>query len=75
VQGGCVCGGCRTGAEADFPQSARALSLALRGLDLAAPGGFTVKGQDLLALEEFLYKFVFAQIEKPLKSLLFLNKL
>ncbi|MDR2007218.1 MAG: DNA repair protein RecO, partial [Acidaminococcales bacterium] len=75
VQGGCVCGGCRTGAEADFSQSARALSAALRDIDLAAAGGFTVKGHDLLMLEEFLYKFILAQIEKPLKSLQFLNKL
>ncbi|MDR3349354.1 MAG: DNA repair protein RecO [Acidaminococcales bacterium] len=75
VQGGCVCGDCRTGAEADFSQSARALSAALRNVDLAAAGGFTAKGHDLRALEDFLYKFVLAQIEKPLKSLQFLSKL
>lgn len=75
VQGGCVCGGCRTGAEADFSQSARALSAVLRCLDLSSGGAFAVKGRELLMLEEFLYKFIFAQIEKPLKSLLFLSKL
>jgi DNA repair protein RecO (recombination protein O) len=75
VQGGSVCGACKTGAEAPFLLSARELCHRLLSLDLAVEEGFSVKGKDLLVLEEFLHKFIFVQVEKPLKSLQFLREL
>jgi hypothetical protein len=47
----------------------------LLSLDLTGEEGFRVKGKDLLAPEKFLRKFIFVQVEKPLKSLKFLREL
>jgi DNA repair protein RecO (recombination protein O) len=75
VQGGAICAGCRTGAEAAFPFAARQLGNLLAQLDLDGEATFTAKGRDLLILEDFLHKFTFTQVEKPLKSMQFLGGL
>ena len=75
IQGGCVCEQCKTGAEQEFSESAQILAATLAGLDLASGDKFVVKGRDIIMLEEFLHKFIFVQIEKPLQSLKFLAAL
>ena len=41
-------------------------------LDFNAPIKFSVKGADLMQLEQILYRFIVYQTDKPLKSLNFL---
>ena len=75
VQGGVVCSTCKTGAETEFSAEARNLAFILQTLDFTAENKFSVKGKDIITLEDFLYKFIFVQVEKPLKSLQFLANL
>lgn len=75
IQGGCVCEQCKTGAEPEFSEGAQVLAQVLLMLDFSAEEKFTVKGKDIMMLEEFLHKFIFVQIEKPLQSLKFLANL
>ena len=75
IQGGCVCDNCKTGAEPEFGESTQLLAATLSKLDLQSEDKFVVKGRDIIMLEEFLHKFIFVQIEKPLQSLKFLATL
>ncbi|MFQ9936368.1 MAG: DNA repair protein RecO [Phascolarctobacterium faecium] len=43
----------------------------LIALDFNDPQPFTVRGGDLMQLEQILYRFIVYQIDKPLKSLSF----
>ena len=47
----------------------------LIALDFNDPQPFTVRGGDLMQLEQILYRFIVYQIDKPLKSLSFLAQL
>lgn len=47
----------------------------LIALDFNDPQPFTVRGSDLMQLEQILYRFIVYQIDKPLKSLSFLAQL
>ena len=47
----------------------------LLALDFNDPQPFTVRGGDLMQLEQILYRFIVYQIDKPLKSLSFLAQL
>ena len=75
VQGGVVCNDCKTGAEQEFMESTRDFSLILKDFDFNTDEKFSVKGRDIIIFEEFLHKFIFIQVEKPLKSLQFLSEI
>lgn len=75
IQGGIICADCKTGAETEFSVEAKKLAFILQTLDFTAENKFSVKGKDIITLEDFLYKFIFVQVEKPLKSLQFLANL
>ena len=47
----------------------------LMNLDFIKPQEFTVRGQELMQLEQILYKFILYQTDKPLKSLDFLEQI
>ena len=55
-----------------FSSGAQKLLQELIALDFNDPQPFTVRGGDLMQLEQILYRFIVYQIDKPLKSLSFL---
>lgn len=75
IQGGVVCAECKTGAETEFSLETKKLAVILQTLDFSTENKFSVKGKDIIIFEDFLYKFIFLQVEKPLKSLQFLASL
>ena len=58
-----------------FSSGAQNLLQELIALDFNDPQPFTVRGGDLMQLEQILYRFIVYQIDKPLKSLSFLAQL
>ena len=52
-----------------FSSGAQKLLQELIALDFNEPKPFTVRGGDLMQLEQILYRFIVYQIDKPLKSL------
>ncbi len=75
VQGGLICEDCHGGEELLFDSGARKMLEELLVLDFNDPQPFTVRGGDLMQLEQILYRFIVYQIDKPLKSLSFLAQL
>ena len=75
VQGGLICEACHGGEELPFSSGAQKLLQELIALDFNDPQPFTVRGGDLMQLEQILYRFIVYQIDKPLKSLSFLAQL
>ena len=75
VQGGLICEACHGGEELPFSSGAQKLLQELIALDFKDPQPFTVRGGDLMQLEQILYRFIVYQIDKPLKSLSFLAQL
>lgn len=72
VQGGFVCDDCVGTDSLPFAFSTRELLQKMFLLDFNAPIKFSVKGADLMQLEQILYRFIVYQTDKPLKSLNFL---
>ncbi|MEG1727166.1 MAG: DNA repair protein RecO [Acidaminococcaceae bacterium] len=72
VQGGLVCDACSTGVEIPFAVGTQELMQKLMFLDFTQPEKFTVRGTELMQLEQIIYKFIVYQTDKPLKSLNFL---
>ena len=75
VQGGLICEACHGGEELPFGSGAQKLMHELVALNFDKPQPFTVRGGDLMQLEQILYRFIVYQIDRPLKSLSFLAQL
>ena len=79
LQGGLICKECKaefTGEGLELASSnARRLWYILENIDFANPPSFTVRGQELMEVEKMLYKFIYFQTDKNLKSLEFLHQL
>lgn len=75
VQGGLICDACHGGEELVFDSGTQKLLQELLALNFSDPQPFTVRGGDLMQLEQIIYRFIVYQIEKPLKSLSFLAQL
>lgn len=74
-QGGFLCKQCATGEELPCSMETLELLKRLQKLDFEQSERFTVKGAELSQLERILYKFLFYQTDKELKSLRFLAQL
>lgn len=78
-QGGLICPECRARKAAeemyDFREATRRLWQQLRLLCFAEPEPFSVKGRDLMELEQILHGFLLYQTDRPLKSLDFLRQI
>lgn len=79
LQGGSICTECRKSLSGDglehSSSEARKLWRNLVALDFTNPEPFTIKGGALMELEKMLYRFIYFQTDKPLKSLDFLRQL
>ena len=75
LQGGCICNTCKLGDASYYSESARILAGVLSYLDFTTEAEFSVKGKDLILLEDFIRKFIYIQIGKNLKSLQFIASL
>lgn len=70
--GGAVCAGCAQPHLAVFAAEDRDFLDLLLGLDLAAPGHFTVSGAALVTAERLLADFLAWRLDRPLRSLAFI---
>lgn len=75
AQGGFLCINCAIGDELPCSLETKKLMQNLMNLDFTKPQEFTVRGQELMQLEQILYKFILYQTDKPLKSLSFLEQM
>lgn len=79
LQGGSICTECRRSLSGDglehSSSETRELWRNLGALDFSNPQRFSVKGGALMELEKMLYRFIYFQTDKPLKSLEFLRQL
>lgn len=75
LQGGAVCKNCSVSTELPFSLTTNALLGEIMLMDFKNPPDLKIKGKDLKELETILYKFLTMQIEKPLRSLKFLQQL
>jgi DNA repair protein RecO (recombination protein O) len=74
--GGSVCAGCGSGSRLRKISDPGGLFLErLLTLDWHNPGQFTVRGSALIEIEEILAAFLVLRLERPLKSLSFINLL
>lgn len=73
--GGSVCKTCEPAGVPAFAQSDKDLLDKLLTMDLTQPGQFAVNSQILASAERLLYGFVKYQLERPLKSLDFINRI
>lgn len=73
--GGSVCNECSVPGTLDFEQSDKDFLDKLLAIDLNAPGQFVVGAKTLASAEKLLYGFVRYQLERPLKSLDFINRI
>lgn len=78
-QGGLICPACRAHRAAaemySFREETRRLWQQLRLLCFAKPSSFSVKGRELMELEQILHGFLLYQTDRPLKSLEFLRQI
>ena len=58
-----------------MPDGAKELYLAMLHLDFARPGELEIRGSDLKQLEHMVLELIYYQINKPLKSLVYLRQL
>jgi DNA repair protein RecO (recombination protein O) len=70
--GGGACAGCAEPHLPAFGAEGRDFLVRLLGLDLAAPGSFSVTGAALMEVERLLGEFLTWRLDKPLKSLAFI---
>ncbi|TWH48823.1 DNA repair protein RecO [Sporomusa sp. KB1] len=75
IEGGGTCIACSPPGTSKFDQPDRDFLAKLLSLDLRQPGQFTVTATVLSVAESLLYGFARHQLERPLKSLDFINKL
>lgn len=79
LQGGAVCYECHKRHLEDSSlhcdSSTRELWRSLLFLNMEQPESFTIKGLALMELEKMLFKFIYFQLDKELKSLQFLAQL
>lgn len=75
ADGGGVCSSCRPPGALDFEQADRNFLEKVLALDLKQPGQFAVNAKTLICAEILLYGFVRHQLERPLKSLNFINRI
>lgn len=73
--GGIVCAGCGQPHQPVFGAETRDFLDLLLGLDLAAPGRFTVNGAVLLETERLFADFLACRLDRPLRSLAFIAAL
>ena len=74
-EGGGTCVTCSPLGTISFDQSDKNFLDKLLSLDLRQPGHFVVNSKTLTVAESLLYGFVRHQLERPLKSLDFINKI
>lgn len=72
--GGSTCTECSLPTEPIFEQADQKFLEQLFAIDLDSPGQFTVHAKTLANAERLLYGFVRHQLERPLKSLDFINR-
>ncbi|CQR73928.1 DNA repair protein RecO [Sporomusa ovata DSM 2662] len=75
IEGGGTCVHCSPPGTSKFDQPDKDFLDKLLSLDLRQPGQFTVTAMVLSVAESLLYGFVRHQLDRPLKSLDFINKL
>lgn len=75
VEGGGTCADCSPFGTSSFEETDKNFLDKLLALDLRQPGQFVVNAKTLTAAESLLYGFVRQQLERPLKSLDFINKI
>ena len=76
LQGGVVCNACHNATgEEKFSLGTGKLLANLKKLDFQNPSPFSVKGGELMELENLLYKFILFQTDKPLNSINFLAQM
>jgi DNA repair protein RecO (recombination protein O) len=74
-QGGAVCKHCGDTSLLPFSKAAQDFLCCLLQLDLASPKPFTVTGLALKQIEAILLHYVSVCLDKPLKSIAFINQL
>lgn len=74
ADGGSLCNSCRSPGTLDFGIADRDLLEKIFALDLKQPGKFAINAKTLICAEMLLHGFVRHQLERPLKSLNFINK-
>lgn len=72
--GGVLCATCHE--EKDFPLNAEILEFYEKflAMDLHEPQPFEIKGSQLMQMEKIVSEFILFQVDKPLKSLRYLNQ-
>ncbi|SMC94053.1 DNA repair protein RecO [Sporomusa malonica] len=75
LDGGGICSECSLPSAVEFEQSDKDFLDKLFAIDLNAPGQFVVSAKTLASAERLLYGFVRYQLERPLKSLDFINRI
>lgn len=75
LQGGAVCQDCSVSTELAFSFATNKLLAEIMLMDFKNPPELKIKGKDLKELENILYKFLTMQIEKPLRTLKFLQQI
>ncbi len=73
--GGGVCRTCTPDGSPAFEHADKDFLARLLAMDLAQPGEFAITAKILASAERLLYGFVKYQLERPLKSLDFINKI
>lgn len=74
-EGGAICPSCAQESMEEYTAGTRRLIALLEKLNLASPPEFSVKGSELLAAERIMLCYLPEIMEKPLKSLEFINLL
>lgn len=74
-QGGAVCRKCQTAALDEFPAALRQLIISLRDFDWTPAASVSVTGANLVRAERLLLAYLQQLIDKPLKSLAFLQQM
>ncbi|MDF2571200.1 MAG: recO [Sporomusa sp.] len=75
IDGGGICSECSASGIIDFDQSDKNLLDKLLAVDLNDPGQFGVNTKTLVNAERLLHGFIRYQLERPLKSLEFINRI
>ncbi|HWR43899.1 DNA repair protein RecO [Sporomusa sp.] len=73
--GGGTCYSCTPSGAPEFEQSDKDFLDKLLTMDLSQPGQFAINAKTLASAESLLYGFVRYQLERPLKSLDFINRI
>lgn len=75
IKFGAVCTECKSSDDLPFAPETQELLANFTTMDLSGQIEFSIKGWQLLQLEQILYKLIYMHLDKPLKSLQYLAKL